>query len=62
MKVELLVKACSGNIIVSLETECGKAFIATLLIREFTNKLVNGDGKKAIFVVDKGLSLTIFLS
>uniref|UniRef100_A0A158Q8D5 Endoribonuclease dcr-1 n=1 Tax=Elaeophora elaphi TaxID=1147741 RepID=A0A158Q8D5_9BILA len=55
-QVELLDKACKRNIIVPLGTGSGKTFIAVLLIREYTTKLVmpwkNG-GKRAFFLVDK---------
>uniref|UniRef100_A0A915PW20 Uncharacterized protein n=1 Tax=Setaria digitata TaxID=48799 RepID=A0A915PW20_9BILA len=55
-QVELLDKACQRNIIVPLGTGSGKTFIAVLLIKEYTTKLVipwkNG-GKRAFFLVDK---------
>ncbi|VDM95207.1 unnamed protein product [Thelazia callipaeda] len=55
-QVELLDKACKSNIIVPLGTGCGKTFIAVLLIKEYTAKLVvpwNNGGKRAFFLVDK---------
>uniref|UniRef100_A0A0M3IIT9 RNA helicase n=1 Tax=Ascaris lumbricoides TaxID=6252 RepID=A0A0M3IIT9_ASCLU len=55
-KIELLDKACRGNVIVPLGTGSGKTFIAVLLIKEHTCKLIepleNG-GKRAFFLVDK---------
>ncbi|MCP9259519.1 Endoribonuclease Dicer [Dirofilaria immitis] len=39
-QVELLDKACKKNIIVPLGTGSGKTFIAVLLIKEYTTKLV----------------------
>ncbi|VDO55760.1 unnamed protein product [Onchocerca flexuosa] len=55
-QVELLDKACKRNIIVPLGTGSGKTFIAVLLIKEYTAKLVvpwKSGGKRAFFLVDK---------
>ncbi|KAM3723467.1 Endoribonuclease dcr-1 [Dirofilaria immitis] len=55
-QVELLDKACKKNIIVPLGTGSGKTFIAVLLIKEYTTKLVipwKKGGKRAFFLVDK---------
>ncbi|EFO26258.1 hypothetical protein LOAG_02227 [Loa loa] len=55
-QVELLDKACKRNIIVPLGTGSGKTFIAVLLIKEYTSKLVipwKSGGKRAFFLVDK---------
>ncbi|VDK78119.1 unnamed protein product, partial [Anisakis simplex] len=50
-QIELLDKACRSNVIVPLGTGSGKTFIAVLLIKENTSKLIAG--KRAFFLVDK---------
>uniref|UniRef100_A0A915BN58 Dicer-1 n=3 Tax=Parascaris univalens TaxID=6257 RepID=A0A915BN58_PARUN len=55
-QIELLDKACRGNVIVPLGTGSGKTFIAVLLIKEHTCKLIEPlekGGKRAFFLVDK---------
>ncbi|VDM39187.1 unnamed protein product [Toxocara canis] len=55
-QIELLDKACQGNVIVPLGTGSGKTFIAVLLIKEHTEKLIAENGaKRAFFLVDKVL-------
>ncbi|KAI6228850.1 hypothetical protein M3Y99_01177100 [Aphelenchoides fujianensis] len=51
-QLELLDCAVDHNCIVSLGTGFGKTYIAILLIKEFSYKLLK-DGLKAFFVVDK---------
>ncbi|KJH42286.1 hypothetical protein DICVIV_11732 [Dictyocaulus viviparus] len=62
-QVELLDKACKRNVIVQLGTGAGKTFIAVLLLKEYGLQILppyNDGGKRAFFVVDKGILLYTF--
>ncbi|MFH4976418.1 hypothetical protein AB6A40_003127 [Gnathostoma spinigerum] len=55
-QVELVEKACQGNIIIPLGTGSGKTFIAVLVIKNYVGQLVvpiSRGGKRAFFLVDK---------
>ncbi|KAJ7535983.1 hypothetical protein O6H91_12G052400 [Diphasiastrum complanatum] len=50
-QLDVLEKAVSGNIIVYLETGCGKTLIAVLLIRSLAHRLrISGNKRVAIFL------------
>jgi endoribonuclease Dicer len=53
-QVELLDKALQRNTIVCLNTEAGKSFILTLLVKELAHELDKHDGKRTFFLVNKG--------
>ena len=61
IQIELLHSAMDHNCIVSLGTGFGKTYIAVLLIKEYTQKLLD-EQMKAFFIVDKSLFEILLLT
>jgi endoribonuclease Dicer len=57
-QIELLDHALTKNTIVSLGTGAGKTFVAVLLIKEYSHRLLNNN-EKAVFLVNTGSSTLV---